>query len=1010
MIDSAWAFPLALEGEALKKLFSCGGEEQLAKYLEGTIVEIEQRERKIVDVRPTPLGYAIIQIDDEIFFPRHLSSARMTLSAEQIKQLCQAAKGFRSLFDELFENGRKQESRKELAKQELIDNIIQCILSGEVLQARRIFDEQCLGRWSIEEFQRALQADALARQFAALLKNGPLSSVDEFYRHSLRPFVSVDTVTSLKAPRIKKLLEELEIQADDEQVRAIASPFLRVKIQARAGSGKTRTLSARAVIAIIDEKLDPNQVLILAFNKTATVEIKERVEKILKSKDFNNTRTFHSLAHQLLKPSRKILFDQGEQISTQEQSVFAQRLLRRIINPAFQTEMVQFFRKELEEIENIGRNLQPDEYYIFRQALEHVTLGGQWIRADGELVRTNGERVKSKGEKFIADFLFEHDIPYRYERAWVWKTPFLGGTTYKPDFSFFANGYDIILEHWAFDPSDANAQLPSHWQQSAADYREQIEAKRNFWKSKSVLLIETHAGMLRDGRKQFEEQLKSILMGAGINCVRLPETEIIKRVFQNDFMISRMAGLFIQFISRAKKQAWGPDDVERLLKTYEEREARTKSFHRLALRAFREYELMKQEESAMDFDDLLIDATKVVEEQGQSATIHLGHGRTIALGRLKWILLDEYQDFSPLYYRLLETILKICPDIRLVAVGDDWQAINSFAGAELKFFNNFGHYFSGGECASLTTNYRSDANIVRAGNALMVGRGQPANVSPVAQMGGINVRALSSTFVQFVRNPDSEEAWRADQVFLPAGTDGRTTENALRLAQVLKTCIHILRPAFDESQIRQTVKAAGRLPHVLLLSRTGFAYGLSLADLQARLVSILTVLTGAEGKLLNRLIRVSTAHGAKGGEAHTVIVLDATAKQFPMVHPDNLLFEVFGITQEDVLEEERRLFYVAISRAVHRLVVLTEKQKESPYLKLISQENGSAIHAEQEKKTSLPATARTLRVLARHIYGILDISVDTVASTTCPISTPVQSGQDRKMWDDNEEPGFVPPF
>jgi DNA helicase IV len=56
------------------------------------------------------------------------------------------------------------------------------------------------------------------------------------------------------------------------------------------------------------------------------------------------------------------------------------------------------------------------------------------------------------------------------------------------------------------------------------------------------------------------------------------------------------------------------------------------------------------------------------------------------------------------------------------------------------------------------------------------------------------------------------------------------------------------------------------------------------------------------------------------------------SRQFPKVHADNQLFGPFGVTAGDVLAEERRLFYVAVTRAKHRLALLTETGKESPYL------------------------------------------------------------------------------
>jgi hypothetical protein len=86
------------------------------------------------------------------------------------------------------------------------------------------------------------------------------------------------------------------------------------------------------------------------------------------------------------------------------------------------------------------------------------------------------------------------------------------------------------------------------------------------------------------------------------------------------------------------------------------------------------------------------------------------------------------------------------------------------------------------------------------------------------------------------------------------------------------------------------------------------------------------------------LIDVMTAHKAKGKEADTVIVLEAVSRQFPKIHADNQLFGPFGVTAEDVLAEERRLFYVAATRAQHRLMLLSETGKESPYVSAVLQQ------------------------------------------------------------------------
>jgi DNA helicase-4 len=144
---------------------------------------------------------------------------------------------------------------------------------------------------------------------------------------------------------------------DHEQLCANARPENRLLITARAGSGKTRTLCAKAALSIQDEGLYPDQVMILAFNKAAALTVKQRLEEGGLIKDYRNARTFHSLAYQLVKPRKKLLFDAGGEPSKRDQSRFAQRMMQRILNPAFKEAMVDFFRQELEQIEDLGPRL-----------------------------------------------------------------------------------------------------------------------------------------------------------------------------------------------------------------------------------------------------------------------------------------------------------------------------------------------------------------------------------------------------------------------------------------------------------------------------------------------------------------------------------------------------------------------------------------------------------------------------------------------------------------------------
>lgn len=171
---------------------------------------------------------------------------------------------------------------------------------------------------------------------------------------------------------------------------------------------------------------------------------------------------------------------------------------------------------------------------------------------------------------------------------------------------------------------------------------------------------------------------------------------------------------------------------------------------------------------------------------------------------------------------MLDGILKANPDIRLVAVGDDWQAINAFAGAELRFFENFSEYFPGSETVGVTTNYRSDRVVVEAGNQLMYERGSPAKISRKA-IGKIQKKYLEDVWIEFRQGEQFEKDRNLDAIYIQTRADGkRPSEAALRQAKALKLCAQIIQA--DPTQ------------KTLLLARTGIIYGMESADFRIKLI------------------------------------------------------------------------------------------------------------------------------------------------------------------------------
>ena len=125
-----------------------------------------------------------------------------------------------------------------------------------------------------------------------------------------------------------------------------------------------------------------------------------------------------------------------------------------------------------------------------------------------------------------------------------------------------------------------------------------------------------------------------------------------------------------------------------------------------------------------DFDGLMQRAVYEIEIGKTKFQRKSGSGD---LENLRYVCIDEFQDFSEMFFSLIKAIRQKNENIEFFCVGDDWQGINGFAGSDLKFFQQFPDYFESSEPGLyITGNYRSHKSIVDLGNHVMNGLGRPA--------------------------------------------------------------------------------------------------------------------------------------------------------------------------------------------------------------------------------------------------------------------------------------------
>ncbi len=723
----------------------------------------------------------------------------------------------------------------------------------------------------------------------ALLDDEKYIVADEHFFKN--PLISAKEYENLKSRYVKRSLAHEDLELNDEQSLAMSKMDKHLLLAARAGSGKTRTIEGKTLFLAKHEDVGSDQILILAFNKAAAKEIQDRICRANGLANFNNARTFHSLAHQIVDPEPDaILFDQKGEFSEKKLSTFVQTIFQdlRKADSTIEKRLYSYFRKELQEtdVERHRKFFTDKEYLSYRRNFKHVTL-----RCD---------QVKSNGEKYIADFLFEHNIKYRYEEVYGW-----GNGTYRPDFTLLDLEMDVVIEHWGIDEHDSKQEVPSHWNKTWEEYRNEIQRKRDYCQTRGWKLVETSIRDLRSGREHFEKKLKSKLEHVGIKRQKLPESTIIKGIVEPPH-IKRMTELFVQFIQRAKQSGRTVAELQRQINqaNYDER---TQIFLNIANQVYSEYNQKKH--NKMDFNDLIDQAIKIIDKYAGETSIAPDPNAKIK--NLKWILIDEYQDFTKLFYRLIQSIRRHNTDVRLFCVGDDWQAINGFAGSDLYYFSDFKRIIENSGTAHLLTNHRSSKKIVEKGNVLMEGRGEPSKTHRDTE-GLVHIECIDDVEIEARPNPKDAQKKEQDQKFR-----FRSDDNFMK-ARYLKRCYQIITDNPGKT--------------VAILARTKWIYGAELVEFEDKLKRCLSTEQSERFQIFIEQGEVGTVHSFKGLETDIVIILQAFNGNFPLIHPDNHLFEIFGHTIKDTFDEERRLFYVALTRAKEQLYILTEQDRESDFL------------------------------------------------------------------------------
>lgn len=749
---------------------------------------------------------------------------------------------------------------------------------------------------------------------------------------------------------------------DDEKALVLSTTGNNILVQARAGSGKTEVIALKVRQLIKFYGAKPNEILVLAFNSTAADEFRDRINKYCDTGAATeaNTLTFHALAKRISNTAKNLLVDEKVRKDINNRHGKDEKLQIDFLHECFnavedrERNLIEklffsFLKAATEKIKGAFRN--DSEYYLYLRNQQYTTIAGEF--------------VKSIGEKYIADFLFEHQIfkngkELKYDYECNIKKNLNTKYSYRPDFSLFYTDDEkreqlqAVIEYFGFTSN--NSGYPGYFEtkKESQKYLKESDEKRKLFsdgKNDFVVMSADDFDRIKINspsidneqiRNQFERVICQRLIDKGFRISeRLSEKDILKKISKVERRKKELVKQIAQFINKAQKLSYNPDS----LKTFAEVEMRSgnlskrnESFIKIACRVYNEYLSGLKNENLIDFDGLFNDAIDVIKKDGTQCKI-VYHGDDNVIGNIKYILIDEYQDFSELFYKIIQEIRNVNPLISFFCVGDDWQAINGFAGSDLKYFDNFEtEYFRNGRRVNLLTNYRSNKNLVLHSNLLMAGLGPGGKPDEKKPDGSIYLSELLR--VELRNDEEHINEHIRDKKYLDTarsllGKDDSNKSIPLEIARYLKTVEYIVR---DKVNINK---------NICLLFRANKLHGLQISKFADKIGGWFPERQKTIKKKTNERdvwvnIDYSTAHSFKGKEKSVVIIVGANRRSFPKFHPDNELMEILGVTTKKVQDEEQRLFYVAITRAREELYLIYDEKigmsdfisKEWPYLNI----------------------------------------------------------------------------
>ncbi|NYT65209.1 UvrD-helicase domain-containing protein [Alcaligenaceae bacterium] len=635
-----------------------------------------------------------------------------------------------------------------------------------------------------------------------------------------------------------------------EQCQATVAMPDRMLLVAAAGSGKTSVMVAKVGYALLTGQYQAGQILVLAFNNKAAQELQERIHTRLRHLipvgQQVKTKTFHALGLEVISAVQGMRPDVA--VSTEGSALTDNVALNDLIKHSVQND-ADFAEQWLLFRLFYCRELRsPAHFKRRKQWLDFVRANGSGLGRHLGFLSLNGDMLMCQCELAVANWLYMQGVPYNY-------------TSMRTNHSIFRWGrprpQGFLLLHsqcWVLVSTQANQR-------------------------------DTSSSSMQAG-KQLHISFDDLVSGRLFRRLRMALTAWGQPVRPRTgaYMMQRLGGdmssdeleFLRAFIHHARSNALDGCSLRKRVAQHAQadRAGTLTGFLAALLRA---HASQIAQSNVLDFQEMINRASQYV------ATGRYRHPYRL-------ILVDEFQDTSQASAALIKTLLQQNPSCKLFAVGDDWQSIYRFAGADTRLFTHFEEYFGKASKYFLRASFRFNQGIAD----------------------------VATEFIQ--HNPDQ---LKKQVVALATDrTDSVVITHYHTQAEMLARCLLCL------DEIQQYASGLA-VTTVYILGRYRHQQPTELAQWQTRFPGL--------------QLEFKTIHAAKGLEADYVLVLGLQGGRYAFpseINANPLLQLVMPDAETWPDAEERRLLYVAMTRARHKVYLVASALVPSRFVSELAKYSG----------------------------------------------------------------------